>query len=90
MEDIFFGKTILVTGASGLLGGAVAKALLAEGHQVRAMARNLERAQPLAGLGAEVVQADMTDLSSLERVVQGCQVVLHFAGALTGDFANEA
>lgn len=85
MDDIFFGKTILVTGASGLLGGAVAKKLLEEGYQVRLMTRSLSRSQPLARQGAAVVQADMTDPASLERAVSGCQVVLHFAGVLTGD-----
>ncbi len=90
MDDILFGKTVLVTGATGLLGGAVAKMLLKEGYQVRAMTRDLPRAQSLANLGAEVVQAYMTDLLSLERAVSGCQVVLHFAAALAGEFAGEA
>lgn len=89
MDDVFFGKTVLVTGATGLLGGAVAKALLQEGHHVRAMARNPQRAQSLARQGAEVVQADMADLPSLERAVSGCQVVLHFAAALD-EFASQA
>ncbi|MEJ2601547.1 MAG: SDR family NAD(P)-dependent oxidoreductase [Anaerolineales bacterium] len=88
MDDIFSAKTTLVTGASGLLGGAVAKALLEAGHRVRAMARDPRRVEPLARQGAEVVQADMIDPASLERAASGCQVVLHFAGALTGDFAG--
>jgi len=36
MDESFWGKLFLVTGASGSLGGAVAKALLQEGYQVRA------------------------------------------------------
>jgi nucleoside-diphosphate-sugar epimerase len=90
MNDILSSKTVLVTGATGLLGEAVAKALLQEGYKVRAMTRSLQRAEALASLGAEVVQADMTDLASLERAVSGCQVIFHFAGALAGDFASEA
>ena len=88
MDDIFSGKTTLVTGASGLLGGAVVKALLEEGRQVRAMTRSLSRAQSLARQGAEVVQADMTNPASLERAVTGCEVVLHFAGVLPGDLGD--
>jgi nucleoside-diphosphate-sugar epimerase len=90
MNDILFGKTILVTGATGLLGGAIAKSLLEEGHQVRIMVRNIKRAHSLISLGADVVQADMTDRSSLERAVSGCQIVLHFAGALADEFASQA
>jgi nucleoside-diphosphate-sugar epimerase len=89
MDDIFSGKTTLVTGASGLLGGAAAKALLEEGYQVRAMARDPRGVQSLACQGAQVVQADMTDLPSLQRAAAGCQVVLHFAGALD-EFASTA
>jgi nucleoside-diphosphate-sugar epimerase len=48
---------IVVTGATGQQGGAVARELLAAGHRVRAMTRKPdgEAARALAGLGAEVV-----------------------------------
>jgi nucleoside-diphosphate-sugar epimerase len=82
-------KTILVTGATGLLGEAVTKVLLKEGHHVRAMARSLQRAQPLGDLGADIIPGDMTDLPFLERAVSGCQVVFHFAGILTGDSSSK-
>jgi uncharacterized protein YbjT (DUF2867 family) len=66
-------KTILVTGATGQQGGAVARELLARGHRVKAMTRNpdSEKALTLAELGAEIIQADLNDASSLERAVQG-------------------
>jgi len=66
-------KTILVTGATGQQGGAVARALLAGGHKVRAMTRKPdgEAARALAGKGAEVVRGDLDDPASLEKALAG-------------------
>ncbi len=67
------GSVILVTGATGQQGGAVARELLAAGHRVRAMTRKpeSEAARALAGLGAELVQADLDEAGSLERALEG-------------------
>jgi uncharacterized protein YbjT (DUF2867 family) len=64
---------ILVTGATGKQGGAVARELLARGHKVRAMTRKVEgpEARELAKLGAEVVAGDLDDTTSLERALAG-------------------
>ena len=64
---------ILVTGATGQQGGAVARELLARGHRVRAMTRKPDgdAAQALARLGAEVVKGDLDDAESLKRPIQG-------------------
>ncbi len=64
---------ILVTGATGQQGGAVARELLARGHRVRAMTRKPDgdAAQALARLGAEIVKGDLDDAESLKRTVQG-------------------
>ena len=64
---------ILVTGATGKQGGAVARSLLDQGFQVRALTRNPQKpeAQALADQGAEVVQGDMEDRSSMERALEG-------------------
>jgi uncharacterized protein YbjT (DUF2867 family) len=64
---------ILVTGATGSQGGAVARELLARGHKVRAMTRKPdgEAAKALARLGAEVVQGDLDDEASLRRAMAG-------------------
>ncbi len=66
------GGSILVTGATGQQGGAVARELLTAGHTVRAMTRNpeSEAAKALAGLGAEIVQGDLNDEASLVRAVE--------------------
>jgi uncharacterized protein YbjT (DUF2867 family) len=64
---------ILVTGATGLQGGATARHLLARGHDVRALVRNPEvpSAQALVALGAVLVTGTMTDRSSLETAMSG-------------------
>jgi nucleoside-diphosphate-sugar epimerase len=71
---------IAVAGATGKQGGAVARKLLARGYQVRAMTRTpqSEPARQLSALGADVVQADLDDPASLERVLQEAWVYLPF------------
>jgi len=64
---------ILVTGATGQQGGAVARELLAQRRTVRAMTRkpDSEAAKALATLGAEILKGNLNDPESLKRVVQG-------------------
>jgi uncharacterized protein YbjT (DUF2867 family) len=66
-------KSVLVTGATGKQGGAVARELLARGYPVRAMTRKPteERAQALARLGARVVHGDLDEPASLSEAVEG-------------------
>ncbi len=66
-------KLIVVTGAAGQQGGAVARHLLAKGWQVRGLTRDLDKpaAQALRSAGAEMVRADNDDRASLERAMQG-------------------
>lgn len=58
---------IVVTGATGLQGGAVSRHLLRQGWRVRGLTRNptSKRAQALAAAGADVVQGDMDDIATL-------------------------
>ena len=66
-------RLILVSGASGNQGGAVARSLLDRGFQVRALTRDPQKpeAQTLTKQGAEVVQGDVEDRSAMERVLEG-------------------
>lgn len=64
-------KPILVTGATGQQGGAVARALLAKGQQVRVMTRHPEKAASLAKAGAEVVPGDLTNQADLQMALRG-------------------
>ncbi len=64
-------KLILVTGATGQQGGAVARALLAKGQPVRVMTRNPEKAASLAKAGAEIVQGDLTNQAIVQMALRG-------------------
>lgn len=66
-------RTIVVTGATGLQGGAVTRHLLKDGWHVRALTRNAasQPAQALARLGADVVQGDMGDTATLRPLFSG-------------------
>lgn len=66
-------KIILVTGATGHQGGAVARELLSHGYTIKAMTRHPEsdKARVLAQMGAEVVKGDLDDAASLEKALAG-------------------
>src|SRR5215208_2954319 len=66
-------RMIVVTGATGLQGGAVTHHLLKDGWHVRGLTRNSasKQARALTALGVEVVQGDMGDLASLRPVFEG-------------------
>ncbi|MBV9373753.1 MAG: NAD-dependent epimerase/dehydratase family protein [Alphaproteobacteria bacterium] len=69
----------LVTGATGFVGSAVARALLARGERVRVLARPNGNRQNLAGLPVEITEGAMEDPRSLARAVAGCRYVYHVA-----------
>ena len=69
-------KIIAVTGATGAQGGGLVRAILDDpsgGFAVRAITRNVEseKARALAGLGAEVIAADLDDPESVKRAFEG-------------------
>lgn len=64
-------KIILVTGATGQQGGAVAQSLLRQGQKIRVLTRNPAKAAPLARAGADIVTGDLTDTTSLENALNG-------------------
>ncbi len=83
------GKTALVTGATGFLGGALAHRLAAEGAQVRALARSPQKAGLLQHVpGIEIVPGDVTDAARMGELVQGCHLVFQVAAAF-GDWDEQ-
>jgi dihydroflavonol-4-reductase len=69
----------LVTGATGFVGAAVARALLREQWQVRVLARRGSDRRNLKSLDVEVSEGDLNDLDSLQRAAQGCDGLFHVA-----------
>jgi len=63
--------TILVTGASGQQGGAVARALLKQGQKVRAMGRTAAKLESVKKLGAEIALGDLGNKESLVGALEG-------------------
>lgn len=70
----------LVTGATGFVGGHVAKALVERGDGVRVAFRDPSRLERLAGLDVETVRADLLDRAALRRAMRGCDLVFNAAG----------
>jgi len=70
---------VLVTGATGFVGGAVARALVARGIDVRVMARARSDLQNLQGLPHELVEGDLRDQASLRNALIGCRQLYHVA-----------
>ncbi|MGO9423943.1 MAG: hopanoid-associated sugar epimerase [Steroidobacteraceae bacterium] len=69
----------LVTGATGFVGAAVARALLHEGWQVRALVRSGADRTNLQSLALEIAVGDLTERSSLDRATAGCEALFHVA-----------
>ena len=75
MSKSFHSQSILITGATGLVGSGLARCFAAGGHPIVLTARDRERLDTLAGQfnGAKAYPADLADASSLERLVANMQ-----------------
>jgi uncharacterized protein YbjT (DUF2867 family) len=72
---------VLLTGATGLLGGALLELLLAEGHEVRCLVREgSPRASRLDPRRTELARGDAGDARALSRALSGMDALLHVAG----------
>jgi dihydroflavonol-4-reductase len=70
---------ILVRGASGFVGSAVAKCLLQAGHQVRVLVRPTSSRMNLADPRLEIVEGDLRDADSIERATTSIRYLFHVA-----------
>jgi uncharacterized protein YbjT (DUF2867 family) len=82
-------STILVTGATGYIGGRLARRLRSEGHRVRALARDPRRLAPLAAAGVECVAGDVHRPETLAAAVHGVDVAYYLIHSMDAgpDFA---
>src|SRR5215471_3618278 len=80
---------VLVTGASGFLGGRLANVLAAHGETVRILARPTSDLHHLAGLPLEIVKSDLADTRGLTAAVKGVTHIYHCAACST-DWASDA
>jgi nucleoside-diphosphate-sugar epimerase len=71
---------VLVTGATGKVGNAIASSLLERGDQVRALVRDPQRAAAVLPAGVEPIEGDVTDAESLAAAVDGCELVFNSMG----------
>ena len=78
MTDPLSGR-VLVTGASGFVGSAVARIARERGFDVRVVIRKTSSRQNLEGLDAEVVIGDMRDEASMRAAMKGVRYLLHVA-----------
>jgi dihydroflavonol-4-reductase len=70
---------VFVTGATGVVGAALVRELLARGHEVTALVRARSDLRPLAELKVRLQQGDVLDYRSLAAAMTGCTVVFHAA-----------
>jgi dihydroflavonol-4-reductase len=71
--------SVLVTGSSGFVGSAVARALAARGAKLRLLVRASSPRTNLEGLDAEIVEGDMRDAASMAGAMAGCRYLFHVA-----------
>src|SRR5712692_8567310 len=73
---------VLITGATGLLGGHLIKELQQRQENIRALVLPVENADNLVQQGIEVLRGDITDASKLEAAVRNVDLVFHLAGMM--------
>lgn len=72
---------VFLTGASGYIGSAVLRSLLARGHRVTAVVRSDDKAAAVRAAGGSALVADVTDTDVVERLAHEADAVVHTASA---------
>lgn len=70
---------VFITGATGFVGGHVARSYAAAGADLRLLTRSTSRLDVLTGLDAEAVQGDLRNIEPLRAALTGCEALVHVA-----------
>jgi NADH dehydrogenase len=79
---------VFLTGATGFVGRHMLTRLLSEGHSVRALVRDPQKAKELAQNGVELVTGDVVEGTGLDGGMQGCDAVIHLVGIIVEKGSN--
>ncbi len=74
---------VLLTGATGFIGGHLCRQLVAEGHSVVALVRDRKKAAALPESGVEQVQGDLSIFERADLALPRCDLVIHLAGVVS-------
>jgi len=74
---------VIVTGATGHVGNVLVRQLIDQGYSVRVVVMPEDDQLPIVKLDVEVVQGDITDVTSFEQAFSGADVIFHLAGIVT-------
>jgi uncharacterized protein YbjT (DUF2867 family) len=90
-SEVQSGPTVLLTGASGYVGGRLIPLLEQQSVVLRCLTRNPDKLRPLVGTSTEVVRGDVLDPSSLDAALQGVQMAYYLVHLMSGsaDFEKE-
>lgn len=80
---------VLLTGGTGFIGAAVARELIAAGHEVRGLVRKTSKTELLESTGARLVVGDVGDRPSLDAALDGIDGVVHLAGVTKARTVDE-
>jgi nucleoside-diphosphate-sugar epimerase len=79
--------TAFVTGGSGFIGGRLIERLVADGYEVKALARSDAAAEKVRARGAEPARGDLADTAAMKTAAEGCEFAFHAAATL-GDWGK--
>jgi nucleoside-diphosphate-sugar epimerase len=77
---------VLVTGATGYLGSHLISRLVRQGDEVRALVRNTSKTNQLLQYGVDIVYGDLKDSETLQRAIEGMDIVYHAGAATSGSW----
>ena len=73
---------VFLTGTTGFVGGHLLQRLMDEGHSVRALVHNPQKADRLRGRNVELVQGNVVENTGLDEGLKGCDAVIHLVGII--------